>query len=63
MSAINSVLRSPFLAGSDHNRRSVRVVRANEDTSLSLQPLIADPDIGLNVLDEVAEVDVTIGIG
>ena len=49
--------------GADHDRRAVGVVGADVDAAVPLQLLEADPDVGLQVLDQVADVDRAIGIG
>jgi hypothetical protein len=47
----------------DHDRGAVGVVGADVDTVLALQLLEADPDIGLDVLHEVADMDRPVGVG
>ena len=54
---------APFLPGADHDRRAVRVVGTHVDAAVAAQLLKAHPDIGLDVLDQMAEVDVPIGVG
>ncbi len=54
---------SPFLASSNHDRGAMRVVSTNVDAPSSVQALIAHPDIGLNVLDQVAQMDLPVGVG
>ena len=55
-------LTAPFLPGTNHDGRAVRVIRADVDALVTAQLLKADPDIGLNVLHEMAEVDRTVCI-
>lgn len=52
-----------FLSCTDHDCRTVGIISADEDTALSAKFLETDPDVGLDVFDEVAEVDVAIGVG
>ena len=47
----------------DHDRGAVRVVGAEIDAALPAEFLKPDEDIGLDVLDQVPEVDVTVGVG
>ena len=62
--AVNQLLRcqSLFLRA-QHYRRAVRIVRTDVVDFVALQAHEAHPDIGLDVLNEVADVDLTIGIG
>ena len=46
-----------------HDRRAVGVVGADVDAVVAAQLLEADPDVGLDVLDHVAEVDRAVGVG
>ena len=57
------LLAAAFLAGADHDRRAVRVVGADVDAAVAAQLLEPDPDVGLDVLDQVADVDVPVGVG
>jgi hypothetical protein len=52
-----------LLPSADHNRGSVRIVCANENASPTNETLKANPNIGLNVFDEMAQVDMAIRIG
>ena len=54
--------RAALLAGADHDRRAVRVVRADVDAVVAAELLVADPKVGLDVLDQVAEMDVTVRV-
>jgi len=53
---------SGFFSG-EHDRRAVRVVRANEVHHLPLHALKAHPDVGLDVLHNVADVKGRVGVG
>ena len=50
-------------AGADHDRRAVRVVGAEIDAVVAAELLEADEDVGLNVLDQMPEMDVAVGVG
>ena len=52
-----------FLPGADHDRRAVRVVGADVNAAMPAQLLEPDPDVGLDVLDQMADVDMAIGVG
>ena len=56
-------LAAPFLASADHDRGAVRVVGAEVEAAVAAQLLKAHPDVGLDVLHQMAQMDVTIGIG
>jgi hypothetical protein len=56
-------LAAAFLPGADHDRRAVRVVGADVDAAVPAQLLEPHPDVGLDVLDQVADVDVPVGVG
>ena len=51
------------LAGADHDRRAVRVVGADVAAVVADELLEADPDVGLDVLDQMADVDRAVGVG
>ena len=51
------------LLGRDHDRRAVRVVGADEMHLVALHALEAHPDVGLDVFDQMAEVDGAVGVG
>ena len=55
--------RAALLAGADHDRRAVRVVRADVGAVGAAHLLEADPEVRLEILDEVPDVDVTVGVG
>ena len=55
--------RDAFLFGAQHDRRAVGVVGANIVAFVALHLLEAHPDVGLDVFDQVAEVDAAVGIG
>ena len=50
-------------AGADHDRRAVRVVGAEIDAVVAAELLEADEDVSLNVLDQMPEMDVAVGVG
>ena len=54
---------SAFLLASNHDGRAVRVVGADVDAPVASQLLKAHPDVGLDVLDQVADVDMSIRVG
>ena len=47
----------------DHDGRAVRVVGADEVHRVALHALVAHPDVGLDVLHDVADVEIAIGVG
>src|SRR5690606_7423997 len=49
--------------GAQHRRGAVRVARADVDAVLAAQALEARPDVGLDVLDHVADVQRVAGVG
>ena len=51
------------LPGADHHRRAVRVVGTHVHAAVADQLLEPHPDVGLDVLDQMADVDVAIGVG
>ena len=53
----------PSLLGREHDRRAVRVVGADEVHLVALHPLEAHPDVGLDVLHDVADVERAVGVG
>ena len=55
--------RQSLFLRAQHHWRAVRVVRADVVDFVALQAHEAHPDVGLDVLNEVADVDLTIGIG
>ena len=63
MSAISCLFAAALLAGAHHDRRAVRVVGADVDGAVAAQLLEAHPDVGLDVLDQMAQVDVPVGVG
>ena len=54
---------TPCFAGVDHDGGAVGVVAADVDDVVAAEALEADPDVGLDVLDEVADVDGAVGVG
>jgi hypothetical protein len=62
--ARNECLRSDsLLFRLEHDRRPVRVVRTDEKHLVALHALKAHPDIGLDVLHDVPDVERTVGVG
>jgi hypothetical protein len=60
--------RDAFLLGRDHDRRAVGVVGADEVhdpllAGVDLHSLITDPDVGLDVFHDVADVEGAVGVG
>ena len=55
--------RAAFFASSDHNRGAMRVVGPHKHTAVPAQLLKADPDVGLNVFDQMAKVDRAVCVG
>ena len=51
------------LPGADHDRRAVRVVGAEVEAVVADELLESHPDVGLDVLDQVADVDRAVGVG
>ena len=51
------------LLGRQHDRRAVRVVGADVMAGIAAHFLHPHPDVGLDVFDEVAEVDGAVGVG
>ena len=57
------LLGTALAAGADGDRGAVRVIGADVDAAgVAAHLLEAHPDIGLEVLDEVAEVHVPVGV-
>ena len=56
-------LADALLPGADHNGRAVGVVGANVDAPPAAEFLETDPDVRLQVLDQMADVDMAVGIG
>ncbi len=56
-------LAAALLPGTDHDGRAVRVVGTDVDASMPAQLLKPDPDVGLDVLDQMADMDVPVGVG
>ena len=59
----HGLFAAAFLPGPDHDRRAVRVVGADVDAAMAAQLLEPHPDIGLDVLHQVPDVDMPVGIG
>jgi hypothetical protein len=52
-----------LMAGAQHDRRAVGIIGADIVTLVSAHLLEARPNIGLDVLHQMAKVDRTIGVG
>ena len=52
-----------ILLGTQHDRGAVRVVGAKIVAFMAAHFLKADPDVGLNIFNEMADVDRAVGIG
>ena len=61
-SATKLLRRLAGLLGGDHDRRAVRVVGADEVHLVPLHALEAHPDVGLDVLHDVADVERAVGV-
>ena len=55
--------RDAFLFCAQHDRRAVGVVGAHVAAVVAAHLLEAHPDIGLDVFDQMAEVDAAVGVG
>jgi hypothetical protein len=51
------------LFGGNHDGRAVCVVRAHEINLVALHSLETHPDVGLDVLHDVTDVEVAVGVG
>ncbi len=51
-----------FLPSTNHDCRAVRVVRANENATVTSQLLKADPNVRLDVFDQMADVNVPVRV-
>lgn len=51
------------LPGTDHHGRAVRIVRANVNAAVADQVLKSHPNIRLDVFNQMAEVDIAVGVG
>jgi hypothetical protein len=56
-------LRPAFLLGADHDRRAVRIIGAEVDALVATQTLETDPDVGLDVFDQMPQVDRPVRVG
>ncbi len=52
-----------FLFGAEHDRRAVGIVGAGIPAFIALHFLETDPDVGLDVFDQVAKVYGAVGVG
>ena len=55
--------RAALLAGADHDGRAVGVVGADVGAVVAAHLLEANPEVRLEILDQVPDVDVTVGVG
>ncbi|CPJ77815.1 Uncharacterised protein [Bordetella pertussis] len=55
--------RDAFLFGLEHDRRAVRVVGTHEMHRVARHAHRTDPDVGLDVLHDVADVERSVGVG
>ena len=61
--AIDQLLgREPFLFGAQHDRRAMRVVRPDVIHLMALHSHEPYPDVGLDVFDQVTDVNLAIGV-
>ena len=51
-----------FLFGAKHNRRAVRIVGTDVGRGVADQILKAHPNVGLNIFDQVTEVNGAVGV-
>ncbi len=57
------LLGLPFLPCPNHDRRAVSVVGPHPDAAVSAEALEPDPDVRLDELHQMSDVNVTVGIG
>ena len=57
------LLATAFLPGTNHDRGAVGIIGAQVDALMSAQLLEADPDVRLDVFDEVTDVDMPVRVG
>ena len=63
MDARNQLLRrNPFLLGTQHNRRAMRIISTDIVDSMPLHFLETHPDICLNILNQMPQMDAAIGV-
>ena len=55
--------RFASLLGGNHDGRAVRVVGTHKVDRVALHALETHPDIGLDVFHDVADVEITVGVG
>lgn len=55
--------RDSVLGGPEHDRGPMSIVGTDEDDGASSQAEVADPDVGLDRLQQVPEVERTVGVG
>src|SRR3984957_4843205 len=62
--ACNQFLRGDALGlGLEHDRRAMRIIGADEMHDIAEHPLEAYPDISLDVLHDVADMEWPVGVG
>jgi hypothetical protein len=54
--------RDAFAFGLQHDRCAVRIVGADEVDDIALHPLEAHPDVGLDVLHDVPDMERSVGV-
>ena len=57
------LLRNAFALRPDHDRRAVGVVGTDIDAAVAAELLEPHPNVGLDVLDQVADMDMPVGVG
>ena len=55
--------RNAFFLRLEHDRCAVGIVGADEIASVAAQPLESHPDIGLDIFEEMAKVNLPVGVG
>jgi hypothetical protein len=54
--------RASFLSGTNHDGCAVSIVGADVDAAMTSQILETDPDIRLDIFDQMAQVNMAIGV-
>lgn len=54
--------RDALFLGSDHHRGTMSVVRSDEVNGMTVHSLRPNPDVGLNIFHDVADMEMPIGI-
>ena len=55
--------RDAFLLGAQHDRRAMSIIGADVSGLVANQFLETDPDIGLNVFDQMTQMDGPVSVG